>query len=170
MADSKRLQIQKKLTELLQTITPANGYQFDLSGTGEDRKVYRGRGVISDEEPLPMVNILESFNPDRDPFEVGGHERRHQTDSWVLQLQGWAADDKDNPTDPAHNLMADVKKCLARIITEDDPSFLLEGLVADAAIEPGTVRPPDENSSRAFFWLRIRLNVDENVGDPYDIT
>ena len=103
--DSKRLTILRRLTALLETVTVSNGYQHDLDG-----RVFRGRSTISAEESLPLISIIESFNPDRDPNEAGGSHNRQQLDRWLILVQGWAEDDEDNPTDPAHNLLADVKK------------------------------------------------------------
>ena len=166
MADSKRLQILKALTTHLETVTVANGYQHDLAG-----KVLRGVLRVSDEDyAVPVVSILESFNPDRGPNEVGGDYRREQRDDWILLIQGWVADDPVNPTDPAHNLMADVKKCLARISDEEDPAYMLgDYLIAGIGIEPGVVRPPDETSAKAYFWMRIILKVTEKLADPYSL-
>ena len=163
MADSKRLTILKALTTLLESITIANGYQHTLTG-----RVLRGHAVIGD-RPLPLVSIIESFNPDREPDEAGGHQSRVQKDKWILLVQGWVDDDFDNPTDPAHLLLADVKKCLSRLINDDDAEYCLGGLIVNARIEPGVVRPPDENSAKAFFWLRLQLEVTERLDDPYSL-
>lgn len=167
MADSKRLTILKALTTLLEGITPANGFDHDLSG-----KIYRGRNQFSSEEPLPAVSILEGLNPDRQPDPAGGNIKRAQKDDWILLVQGWVDDDKTHPTDPAHNLMADVKKRLAKIVDDSDNNtdFMLGDLIADLAMEPGTVRPPDELSARAYFYMRIVLTVVERVYDPYSLT
>jgi hypothetical protein len=163
MADTKRLVIQKALTDLLKTIQPP-AYENNLSV-----HVYRGRYYIGETEPLPMINIVESFNPDREPGEVGGFSARNQKDKWILLIQGWTEDDKKNPTDPAHLLMGEVKKCLAQIVDEGSVHFCLGGLVAGAVIEPGTVRPPDDTSPRAYFWLRLILEVTEKLIDPFDL-
>lgn len=173
MLDSKRLIILKDLTALLQGITPANGYQHDLSTVGDVVRVYRGRTSFGEETELPAVTILEPLNPDREP--VVTDQGLRQVDSWVLLVQGWALDDEDNPTDAAHLLMADVKKRLAEIARESEhfsaanPLYMLGGKVAGIFIEPGTVRPPDENSARAFFYLRIVLKVAERLDNPYEI-
>lgn len=165
MADSKRLQILKALTAHLETVTVANGYQHTLTG-----KVLRGvLRVTEDDYPIPVVSILESFNADRGPNTVGGDYQREQVDDWILLVQGWVADDPDNPTDPAHNLMADVKKCLAKIANEDDPTYMLGLKIAGIGIEPGVVRPPDETSAKAYFWMRIVLKVTEKLADPYSL-
>jgi hypothetical protein len=33
----------------------------------------------------------------------------------------------------------------------------------------GTVRPPDEVSAKAYFWLLIVLEIVEDVTDPYTV-
>jgi hypothetical protein len=163
--DSLRLTILKDLTALLQGITLANGYQHDLSTS-----VFRGRMSFSDDTALPCVSILEPLNPDREPLVTDQGMR--QKDNWVLLIQGWVEDDHENPTDPAHLLMADVKKRLALAMQTDlshipNPLYMLGGKVVGVYVEPGTVRPADENSVRAFFFLRIVLQVVEHLDDPY---
>ena len=164
MTDSKRLTILKALTAHLQGITPANGYQHDLSTA-----VHRGRVAFGNDTALPCVNILEPLNPDREPRIADAV--LVQKDDWVLLIQGWVDDDESNPTDPAHLLMADVKKRLALLmidpLRDPNPAYMLGGKVANVFIEPGTVRPPDENSARAYFYLRIVLSVVEHLDDPY---
>lgn len=161
MADSKRLAIAKALTNVLETeVAVANGYQHDLAG-----KVHRGRVTFSAREALPRVAIMETLNPDREPIRAGWQPT--QKDSLILLLQGHAEDDQDHPTDPAHLLMADIKKALARIMLTTSPYFRLGGLIADFNMEPGIVRPPDDLSSMAYFYMRVRLEVVEHLADPY---
>lgn len=166
MADSKRLQILKALTAHLETIRVANGYQHNLNG-----RVYRGRAVFGSETPLPCVTLMESLNPDRNPLDAG--DGLVQRDLWVLLVQGWTdSGDEDHPIDEAHNLMADVKKCLGQIMNDGPPhkpnlSYMLGGIIDGFRMEPGTVRPPDENSARAYFYLRVVIDVAEKLEDPY---
>ncbi len=169
MNDSKRLTVLKRITALLETITVANGYQHDLTG-----RIYRGRGTFGNEFDLPCVSILEALIPDREPVPVGSGVL--QDDDWILLIQGWAPDDADHPTDPAHALLADLKKALARVIQDEgpnpslDPFFRLGGLIADLRIEPGVVRPPDELSARAYCYLRVAVSLSEHLDDPYSLT
>lgn len=164
MPDSKRLTILKALTTHLEGITPANGYQHTLTGS-----VYRGRAAFGDDTPLPCLSILEPLNPDREPRVAGAGVV--QKEEWVLLIQGWVDDDEDNPTDPAHNLMADVKKRLGLVMKDTYPiansAYMLGGIIESLRIEPGTVRPPDENSARAYFYLRAVVGVTEELDDPY---
>jgi len=169
MPDSKRLKTLKRLCDYLETeITEANGYPFTLAG------VHRGKMLFGDEDALPCVSILDNLNPDRDMSRVGAEEGVQQKDNWTLLVQGWVDDDEDNPTDPALELMACVKKALAKI---DNPRYEsthplvygLGGLVLGIEIEPGTVRPPSpEISAKAFFWMRVILKFYEDVNDPFD--
>lgn len=164
MADPKRLTVLKAITAVLQQITPANGYQHDLSGAG---RVARGKLTFGDNAPLPMVAINEPLNPDREARRSGstGHMAR---EVWSLLVQGWAADDWENPTDPAHLLMADVKKALATVNVDTHPNYRLSGLVGRIQLEPGTVRPPEPGvSDKAFFYLHADVEFVENTLDPY---
>lgn len=175
MSDSRRLEVLKRLTAHLESeISVSNGYKHNLDGG-----VARGRMWFDTSDPLPMVSILESPNPDRFPNRAGEQDNTHvsQRDNWTILVQGWTADDKQHPTDPSYELMADVKKALARLthVSPDHgipthPNYLLGGLIADMQYEPGTVRPPDEQSSKAFFWMRVILKFVENVNDPYDLS
>lgn len=174
--DSKRLATLKALTAYLASeITPDNGYKHDLS---VEDAVIRGRLKTTESDPLPQVSILESPNPDRFPNRAGDPDNIEieQKDNWTLFVQGWVDDDKRNPTDPAYELMADVKKALARLVamrpefgTAVYPeNYLLGGLIYGLEFEPGTVRPPDQNSAKAFFWMHVILKFTENVNDPFD--
>lgn len=157
-----RLRIQRALVAALEEITVANGYQHDLTDS-----VFRGRATYGDSAPLPMVSILEPIDEDEQtPTPQAGPVNKGQ---WTLLIQGFVQDDFDNPTDPAHNLLADVKK---RLIMERirDQQYDILGLgdyVMDIEIGPGVVRPPDEVSAKAYFWLRLRLSVVENLENPF---
>ena len=166
MADSNRLAILKALSTYLETeITPLNGYENDLD------RVYRGRMLFGTEDRTPFLSISDALNPDREPRWAGDY-RRVQKESWVLLLQGIAVDDRDNPSDPAHQLLADTKRALGKLRARVyDRRNELEGsalsMVLGLGIEPGTVRPIDETSERAVFWLRIVLEVAEDFDDLF---
>ncbi len=167
MPDCKRLAVMKAVaTHLAGTVSVVNGYQHDLAG-----KVVRGRKFISADEALPMVSILENLNPDRLPTfagESGGPNRQLKFD-FNLLVQGWAKDDKNNPSAPVYNLMADVRKALNEISdhVNKPSSYLLGGLVNDMRMEAGTVRPPEQSTDLAFFWMHVVFSVTEYTADPY---
>lgn len=163
MADPLKLQIMKAMTESLQEITPTNGYGFDLSCS-----VFRGRLVYGEGDPVPMVSILETpipmdkvDAPEPANSDIGG---------WELLVQGFVEDDRVNPTDPAHLLMADVKR---RLLFERQKSagqfkttgpFGLGEFITKMYIGQGVVRPPEDHvSSKAYFWLGVRLVIVENL-------
>lgn len=167
MAESYRLAVLKYLCTYLETeVSIANGYQHNLAD-----RIFRGRLAFGEDDPLPRLSVLEGLNPDREP-NAAGTGGSEQIDNWIVLLQGQVEDDAANPTDPAHALMADVKCALGKLrkrMANDQESF--EGTpyysVAGLGIEPGTVRPPDQLSDKAFFWMRIVLTIAETMDDPY---
>lgn len=165
MTDSVRLGVQKQLSAFIEAeVTPANGYAFDLTAA-----VFRGRSCYGTDDPVPMVSILEGMMPDENPLTAGFGEE-DQTDKWKLLIQGWVQDDDANPTDPAHQLMASVKQALGKMRKQSN-NLLLVGTpfenVGEFVIGPGVVRPPDQLSSKAYFWQRITLTMIETVDSPF---
>ena len=163
MADTKRLLLLKSLCNYLLTeIKTANGYNFDLAAA------YRGKKNFGKEVKLPAIAVLENFNPDRLPETIGGVVgTKHKYDQIYL-INGWAeGGDVEQEEDSAHLLMGDVKQALGKLLVPRNQSGFFDGLANTLSIEPGVVRPPDEQSEKAYFWMRIRLEVVEKVGDPY---
>lgn len=173
MADSKRLDVLKALCTLLAGVTPGNGYAHDLSAPGA---VVRGVPVLSANDPLPCVSVLEFPKLDTDVQYVGSQKK--QSFDWDLVIQGWTAVPATittNPTDPTYALMADVQKRLALVMDDGGsgspgPNYLLGRRIAGFQMAPGMVRPADENSSTPCFYLRVRIRVAEKVSDPYDLS
>lgn len=160
-----RLEILRRLTAALEEITVANGYQHDLAG-----RVYRGRSIFGESDPLPVISILEvPIQPDPNASATDGATN---DGSWELVIQGFVEDDKDNPTDPAHFLMADVKMRLGEICKQNQDFNILgpwDGAspVTDLRVGQGVVRPPDEVSYTAYFWLTATLQVVDDLTAPY---
>lgn len=167
MADPKRLLLPKAICDyLVAEIKVVNGYNFDLA------RAYRGRNRFGEEMTMPCVALLENINPDRAPRAVGGtNQPKHEYDMIYL-LNGWTEDvNGEEPGDGAHRLLADVNVALGKLFTrEAERDGYFNKLAVGLRIEPGVVRPADENSSKAFFWLRIHCQVVEKVGNPYWIT
>ena len=162
MSDPFRLRVLKALSTHLEGISPANGYTHDLTG-----KVFRGRDVFGENDPVPMVCILEAVE---EKAQVLPPQSAPQSSGpWELQIQGFVEDDYLNPTDPAHRLMAEVKKRLVEERTRDRQHdiFGMGGKVTELRISHGVVRPADEISGKAYFWLRLTLGLVENLLDPY---
>lgn len=161
-----RLRVLEALSAAMREITLHNGYAHDLS-----EGVYRGRLYFDASTPLPALSILENADPD-DPLAaptgspiVAG--------TYQLILQGWVEDDKINPTDPAHFLAADVIKKLAELkLMADEPNrvfgFGTKAPTVEAlAFGSPIVRPPDDISSKAYFWINVGLDLIEKHDDPY---
>ena len=164
-----RLEVHKRLTAVLEEITVANGYVSELTG-----KVFRGRAIYGESDPLPMISILEVPIPIDQRPPPG--DSTYSTGGWEIMIQGFAADDRENPTDPAHVMLADVKKRLAIERKKlswgpaQGPASGILGLgrtITNLQIGPGVVRPPDEISAKAYFWLTVEFELAENLEDPY---
>lgn len=169
----KRLLILQRLTEHLECLVPANGYEHNLSG-----RVSRGRVVIGDEHVRtstdPIISILESPRPDLASYTGEWGEMRK--DNWTLLLQGLVRDDPLNPTDPAYRLVAEVELHLSRLVaarTETGKPLypnehLLGGVITSLEIAAPVVRPPEKGvSNTAFFYLPLRVGIAGNIGQPY---
>ena len=176
-----KLRAQRALTAALKTIVPDEGYVNDLAdydpGDGEMlARVYRGRAWFGDSDPIPMVSILEGIEPGE---EVAEQPALSQSGDywWPLLIQGWIDDDPLNPTDPAYVLLADVRRRLfvekartAPGTRQPDPFGLgIAGRnkILGMRIGAGVVRPADDVSSKAWFWLTLALRVVEAGDAPY---
>lgn len=174
-----KLRVLKALSDIIKEVNPANGYTVDLSdfdpGDGAMMaRVFRGRPWFGDTDPIPMVSILEPieeadylFTPAADADD-GSYE-------WPLLVQGFVNDDPQHPTDPAYVMMRDVRR---RLVAEKrrkkvgmnttDPlgssEFGLPGCrVTDMRISSGKVRPADDVSAKAYWWLVVTLSVTESA-------
>ncbi|MDA3808274.1 MAG: hypothetical protein PF440_10255 [Thiomicrorhabdus sp.] len=169
MADSYILTVEKALTTHIETEV-AGG--LDLTG-----KVFRGRDRLGRDEPLPMVTLLQAAEIDESFFPVGDGAERN--DWKVYLIQGFTGRGPMNtPTDSVHPLLAEVKRILAPIndfrsvhhgLKAYNISNPTRGIIADIQISTGLVRPPDADLSpdSSYFWLPVRLNLVENLNDPY---
>mgnify|MGYP001257442238 CR=1 FL=1 len=173
MTDPFRLRVQKAIAAALEEITVANGYQQDLAGA-----VFRGRLGFGSTDPLPMISILEP--PVEMPRNAAPASTPVADGEWQLVIQGFGKDERQNPTDPAHVLMADVKKRLSQETARRgnapgfhgaDPFFMGRASgknhIESLKIGPGVVRPPDDISDKAYFWLTVNLKIVEDNSDPF---
>lgn len=174
-----KLLVLRALTACLKEVTPANGYTSDLSdfdpGDGvQSERVFRGRPWFGDSDPIPMVSVLE-------PIDEGDYLFATPADTgsgsyeWPLVVQGFVADDPAHPTDPAYRLMRDVRRRLVREKLRKKPGmnttdplgtsqFGLPGCrVTDMKISTGKVRPADDTSAKAYWWLVVTLAITEDA-------
>jgi hypothetical protein len=165
-----RLRIQMALSDALREITPGNGYVHDLSGAEAtaENKVFRGRAVFGEGDPLPMVSILE---PPLPPDQIPVPDASGSTSGrWEMVIQGFVQDDKKHPTDPAQRLVADVLQRLAIEKRREATDHRVLGFkrIKRLIIGPPVVRPPDDLvSSKAYFWLSISIDLAEDLTQPY---
>jgi len=174
-----KLSILRAMTESLKAITPANGFGSNLAdfdpGDGiMTARVFRGRPWFGDDDPIPLVSILEGTSPADELFEQEVDQSTGAYD-WPLLVQGFVDDDKNNPTDPAYFLMRDVRKKLAdekkRVKPgrhTPDPFGVSTYAPTGCGIErliigPGVVRPADDVSAKAWFWLTLTLRIVETA-------
>lgn len=176
----KKLRILRKLTALLEGINPDNidpatgdPYTLDLRG-----KVFRGISVLTVDKAEDTISILEMPRQEITSPTDSGLVRN---DQWMLMLQGWPADDPENPSDSAYLLAAMCEQRLSRILVEkphgrgpEFPDDFRLGKTGDDyelttfTFMPGVVRPPEDTASRlAMFYMPLVLGVKVNVADPY---
>lgn len=161
LPDPLRLRFLKKVTETIEGVMVANGFRHDLVG-----KVFRGRYIFGDSDPLPAVSILEPPKEADTVILPGEAIGTAAVNDWDLIVQGWAKDDPVNPTDPLYVLMADVKRALIAEAKKDHP-FDFE-VVQKVTLGGGVIRPPEEGlSSYAFFWMNMRVTLVEDDEDPF---
>lgn len=167
MAESKRLQILKRLTDHLKGIDGAYPYDHDLR-----ENVFRGRTLYGAGDPLPLVSILEGKAADYGSFADDVQSVRK--DSWLLLIQGWVKDDTLNPTDSVYPLLADVEMRLSDIVATENGKakfsgvYMLGGLISSLTIAAPVVRPPDDQevSSKAFFYLPVLVGLKSDLTKP----
>lgn len=162
MIDTFRLTVLKSLTAALAEITVAGGYQHDLPD-----KIVRGRVVLTAEDgdpPIIAINEKPVF-----PENLQAESSGQSLTKLELLLQGFAPDDRKNPTDPAYLLLGDVQKRLAQEKVRHDGFDILgfKNRITSIRIGQGVVRPPDGVvSDTAFFWLPLTLEFAENQSNP----
>ena len=158
MADPFRLQVLKAITAALEQITPANGYTNDMTG-----KVFRGRTMFGGADPVPLISVLEaplqpeSYEAPQDDKDVYGEMQ--------LLVQGFVKDDPENPTDPAHVLLYEVKHALAKTKVRGDV-LGLGSKVDKLLIGGGVCRPADgQISDKTYFWLPVSVELVEDLSE-----
>lgn len=168
-----RLEILRAMSAALEEINPDNGYEFDLRPDAHGRsRVVRGRLTIGDDEPIPMVSIVEP------PMAIEPVSTKRQPDNqtrageWDLIIQGWAKDDPDNPTDVAYQLEAEVRRRLSQEMKRPDARrgsphgknyFGLGPKIYNMTIGTPVVRPNEDISEQGAFYLVLTLEIAEDM-------
>ena len=171
MADPFRLRVMKALSALIEAVEVDMIDDTGAAVTSLQGRVFRGREQFGENDPLPMVSLLEP------PMAIEGV--RVQSDNtkwsgeWDILVQGWVLDDKDNPCDPAYTLAALVRQALATEKKKQPrgqrgADYLGEGLlVEELRIGAPVVRPADFPSTNACFYLLITLKIVEDILNPF---
>lgn len=169
MPVSRQLDILLRLKELVEGAAVAEGDAFDLAG-----RVFIGRTEFGEDEKVPLVSILEA--PRQEGFQPAQENGLIRNTQWLLLFQGWTANDPENPTVPVYELKATVEARLARVAAMKrsgggalhGADYLLGRRIASIIIGPGVVRPPERQvSSRAFFYLPVRVDYQEDLNAPF---
>lgn len=169
----KRLEILRAISTALKEINPLNGYEFDLRDDEHGRqRVVRGRLHIGDDEPLPMISLIEP------PMAARPLDTKRQSDNvtrfgeWDILIQGWAQDDPQNPTDVAYQLEAEVRRRLALEKKRPDARpnspngrnyFGLGQKIQRMNIGSPVIRPNEHVSEQAVFYLVLTLEIGEDM-------
>lgn len=172
MADPFRLRVMKAICAQLKTITPANGYLSDFSdfvdaaGRPAER-VFRGRTEYGDNDPLPMLSVLEDprgFDPNNAanaPLAIN---------QFRIFVQGFVQDDKVHPLDPAYFCSAQVIQALARVKKQFNILGLgnVQPCITSMSIGQPIHRPPDNDvSAVAYCLIPVVLTLAENLETPF---
>lgn len=171
----RELHVLNLLKAHLEGITPTEDnpstlapYKFDLT----QEAVFFGRRLFSKDE-VPAVSMLEKPVPEDLVF--ADTERLIGHGPWTILLQGFAPEDKDNPTAPAYELKAEVISRLAMILAVKQDTglprfpdvYLLGKMITGMTIGQGVVRPPDEVSNTAYFYVPLVISMKTDNLNPY---
>jgi hypothetical protein len=173
MADPFRLRIMKAMTALIEAVQVEMKDDTGADITSLAGRVFRGREQFGDNDPLPMVSLLEP------PLTIepipAQPDNTNSSGAWDILIQGWVIDDKDNPCDPAYVLAALVRRAIAEHKKSGEgkkgplgSNYLNEGLrVQNIRIGAPVVRPADFPSTNACFYLLITLEIVEDMLNPF---
>lgn len=172
MADPYRLIVLKRLTALIETMSVADGYPYDLVG-----RVHRGRTIYGEETNMPFISIIEAPRPGFNNY-AGVDEATATT--WDLLLQGYCEDDMKHPSDPLYVFAEAVENVMSKaVLMLGDgsgraafPEWYLLGRdeeettwVHSFQFGPSVVRAPDGTPmTKACFYLPVKLGIAREVG------
>lgn len=158
MADHPRLEIQKVICAHLASMSTVDGYDYTLSPS----QVRRGVKSFGSEQTLPFLSVME--DPRIAPGQYAGEGEARSYDM-VLLIQGWANDDKTNPTDPLYDLLKNVESRLGDFFIEGKPLYHLpdesgrERVVSFVLTPPQVLPATSEPVAAACFYLQVRVGL-----------
>lgn len=173
MSDPFRLRVMKAVTQQLQIITPANGYQNDMSDFVDDvgrpaTRVFRGRLTFGENDPLPMLVVVE--DPKDNETSNGGTNSGSAMNHFRILVQGFVQDDPIHGLDPAYVLSAEVIKALVKAKVRGNILGLGPAAPCVTAMSIGQPRhrtPPGSDSDVTHFVVPVTLTLAENLEAPF---
>lgn len=169
-----RLEVLRRLTAVIESIGAPGPYQSYYE-TDMTNRVFRGRAMFGESDPIPMIAIVEPPVPVEQIPTPDGSDA--STGVWELMVQGFVVDDPVNPTDPAQVLSSAVRRRLAfeRMKIQGPRKMNQVGIlnfgdiantIEDMFIGEPKVRPSDDISTKAYFWLPVSFKLAEDLSDP----
>lgn len=164
--DTKRLLVLKALRSVLESITPASDYDFNLSG-----KVFIGKALFGDELKAPYISIVESDRAD-EQTQGAGRYRTVRKEKWELLIQGWDKIDSAYPTEDLYRMLGAIEHRLSRVNVRGTDFYRLDGLTGDIEFDPGIVVPFGVGTAGSIecFFLRVRLEFFMSLTDPWNVS
>lgn len=149
--------IAKYLTEVLQGITTANGFQTDI---GE--RVFRGR-LKHDEDRVPYSTLIEG----EDKVTSQGVQTEIVVDQDFI-IGAYLPCDPDNPNDAAHKAIRDIKKAvfssgLARRSGGPGSRGQTHGLVKELTYGGKDIGPRSDGKAIVYAVVYFTIKYPENL-------
>lgn len=176
MLDPFRLRVMKGVCDVLKSITVANGYAHDMADFQDSagrtaERVFRGRDFFGDNDPLPMLSVLED---PRSPEAMNGPTTSAKSQNTLrLLIQGFTKDDKSHPLDPAYRLSADTIKAIAAAKRSDTGVLGLNRPLRAPCVMAVSIGQPihrpggDDVSDHAYFLVGLTLLLAEDLENPF---
>lgn len=155
-----QISVLEAIQDRLESITKGDEYHFTL----KDR-VFVGRPVFDENDPIPMISILEVPLPPEQRMVPKGSNL--VSGKWELFIQGWVKEEDRNSkflTKQAYCLKQDVQRALLRERKNFDRVGVADPLfgcreIQDFHLDRGVVRPDEERSTTAFFWMPLTIDL-----------
>lgn len=142
------------LSNLLGTITAANGYHTDIGA-----RVFRGRLAI-DESRIPCIILAELDDLNKDAVSQGTSISVDQR----YTMEFHVACDPDNPNDAAHDAIEDLKKALFHNVVRVGTAFSKD--VRKLAYVGKTIAPRPDGSPVVAGSITVVASFHEDLRNP----
>lgn len=136
------------ITDRIQQITTANGYQTNIGG-----RAYRGK-LRLDESQMPCVVIIEL------PGESSSAQTAACKTTAGYLIEGHSDCDPENPNDVGHLIIADLKKA----IFSGDLTFYKKAIACRYV--GCTIEPRTDGLSLVSANIEIAIDYVENLASP----